>query len=322
MKFLHITDIHLDHLEATSRPAYVANMGHEAGRLPEFKDYYNKRIVEDEIDAILITGDISTRKYLEQHLLFLESNIKAPIYFVLGNHDYYGDKDVLDGNSRAVAKRIGNGVVLTYATEKPTVLSLDKKVAIVGTDGWYDGEYASFYKSDLFMTDFTLIGNFGNIFKRVVKTEIKKGDFYPRFSGTNNAAEFSYHVEKGLPGYLGREFKRTAKKFTEILENNVENILKTQTDVNDFVILTHVAPFMENSIYKDKMSDGDWMPYFSNKSLGDYLISLAQKNQDKNFVVLCGHSHGQATNQVLPNLVCHTTSAEYREIYAGRIIEI
>ena len=40
-------------------------------------------------DGIFISGDISTGPKVIQHLQYLEKIINKPIYFVLGNHDYY-----------------------------------------------------------------------------------------------------------------------------------------------------------------------------------------------------------------------------------------
>jgi len=41
------------------------------------------------VDALLIGGDIGEATNVEFYLRFLADNIEVPIYFVLGNHDYY-----------------------------------------------------------------------------------------------------------------------------------------------------------------------------------------------------------------------------------------
>src|SRR3990172_12208887 len=40
-------------------------------------------------DAVLLTGDISVSRSLDEHLRLLEEHLARPIYFVLGNHDCY-----------------------------------------------------------------------------------------------------------------------------------------------------------------------------------------------------------------------------------------
>jgi predicted MPP superfamily phosphohydrolase len=51
-----------------------------------------KEILAIDADAILITGDISTPGILCSQLKYLVEALKKPIYFILGNHDYYGSK--------------------------------------------------------------------------------------------------------------------------------------------------------------------------------------------------------------------------------------
>ena len=41
-------------------------------------------------DKVLITGDIATGTTILTELQWLSQTINAPLYFVLGNHDYYG----------------------------------------------------------------------------------------------------------------------------------------------------------------------------------------------------------------------------------------
>lgn len=327
MKFLHITDIHLDHLEASTRPAYIQHPGklNLANPLVDFAYYYNNRIKEEGIDAILLTGDISTSQYLESHLLFLESNIEAPIYFVLGNHDFYFDDKIFDGKSMTLAKKIsknGNGI-LKYCTDSFDIICDSykneiKKIGIVGVDGWYDGLYSSMLKSDLLMTDFNCIKEFDAIFKGEAYEALNDKLFYPRYP--SNIC-MSYHFEfEHIPPKLVKRFQEISKQFADILHKQIEEVIEKK--VNEIVVLTHAAPYKENSIYKGKISDSDWLPFFSSKLIGDKILEFANKYQNINFNVCCGHSHGEIENKILPNLICYTTAAEYRCIYKGRIVEI
>ncbi len=40
-------------------------------------------------DCVLIGGDTGIARSVEQYLLTLEQQLQVPIYFVLGNHDFY-----------------------------------------------------------------------------------------------------------------------------------------------------------------------------------------------------------------------------------------
>ncbi|HYF98304.1 MAG TPA: hypothetical protein VD770_04915 [Coxiellaceae bacterium] len=60
-----------------------------------------------------------------------------------------------------------------------------------------------------------------------------------------------------------------------------------------------------------KISDDDWLPYFSSKATGDVLMQIAQENSSIKFLVLGGHTHGEANYQALANLNIRIGSAEY-----------
>ena len=333
MKFLHITDIHLDHLQEQTRPVYIAETGKtkRVTGLKEFVDYYQHRIVADGLDGIFLTGDITTCQHLPDHLKFLAEMIKCPIYFILGNHDYYGGDKIMGGLSQKFATTcdrdlgpattgVQHSTNLHYMTaRKESIIQTTeegKKIAIVGSDGWYDGEYAYFSRSELFMTDFVTIKEFKTLFKETIKEKTRSGQFYPMTPGDSF---FSYHREHGLPYPLQKKFKDVAMEFTKILDEQIVHALAN--DVNEIVVLTHVPPYENNSQYRGKVSDEDWMPYFSSKFCGDAVRIAALNNPKVKFTVLCGHSHADVTNQVRENLVCYTTAAEYRQIYAGRVLE-
>jgi predicted MPP superfamily phosphohydrolase len=48
-----------------------------------------------EADCFAITGDIGEARSIERYLRLLESSLQRPIYFVLGNHDFYHGSIVL-----------------------------------------------------------------------------------------------------------------------------------------------------------------------------------------------------------------------------------
>ena len=71
MKLIWTTDIHLDFVDPVKLDAFCC------------------RITVLKPDVVLIGGDIAESMNLVNILLTLERQIKCPIYFVLGNHDYY-----------------------------------------------------------------------------------------------------------------------------------------------------------------------------------------------------------------------------------------
>ena len=71
MKLAWVTDIHLNFLEFADR-----------------KRFY-KDIVATKSNAVLVSGDIAEATAVFGILEEMAQHIAKPIYFVLGNHDYY-----------------------------------------------------------------------------------------------------------------------------------------------------------------------------------------------------------------------------------------
>jgi predicted MPP superfamily phosphohydrolase len=71
MKLIWLTDIHLNFLDVNAREKFY----HE--------------IADTYCDAVLISGDIAEAPSITKILKEVVNKIKKPIYFVLGNHDYY-----------------------------------------------------------------------------------------------------------------------------------------------------------------------------------------------------------------------------------------
>ncbi len=71
-RVLWLTDIHLNFLK------------------PVPLEKFYQQIKDAQPDCVLISGDIGEAPRLKYDLQQLESRLPYPIYFVLGNHDYYG----------------------------------------------------------------------------------------------------------------------------------------------------------------------------------------------------------------------------------------
>jgi 3',5'-cyclic AMP phosphodiesterase CpdA len=66
-----LTDIHLDFLDTADLLRFA------------------RKVRATAPDAVLISGDIAQAPSVARHLRNLAREIARPIYFVLGNHDYY-----------------------------------------------------------------------------------------------------------------------------------------------------------------------------------------------------------------------------------------
>lgn len=138
MKLAHCTDVHLDHLTEL-----------------QAREFF-RSVQPAKPDVIVSTGDMSTAHLLATHLEWLqEATGDVPIYFVLGNHDFYGG--AIAAVRADLGERSGRAVYLTNA---PGATQLGDGIAIVGHDGWYDGGYADWQRSRIRMTDYHAIREF------------------------------------------------------------------------------------------------------------------------------------------------------------------
>ena len=109
-KIAWLTDIHLNFLKPAARV-----------------QFYN-RVAETGVDKILITGDIAEAKDVCEILDEFSQHVNKPIYFVLGNHDYYfGSVINVREQVRALCKQNSKLVWLG----KPGIIALNKDTGLL-----------------------------------------------------------------------------------------------------------------------------------------------------------------------------------------------
>lgn len=105
-------------------------------------------------DAVLISGDISEAQTLEGHLRLLERCFQRPIFFVLGNHDFYrGSIDSV----RRKAQLLSESTNWLNWLPHLGVVALTKQTGLLGHDSWGDGRLGTGTQSPVMLNDFLLI---------------------------------------------------------------------------------------------------------------------------------------------------------------------
>jgi len=265
MKYLTwLTDIHLEFLESY-----------------EVNDFI-QRIANTPSEIILIGGDIGVASNIQIYLALLEKILKRPIYFVLGNHDFYGGS--IEQVRLSVKKLISQSRWLRWLTVSG-VVELSQNTGLIGHDSWADGRLGNAFYSEVLLNDFFRI-------KELTGLTTKE-----RFLKLNA---------------LGDE---AARYFQTILPLAVKRY-------SNLILLTHVPPFKEASWHEGKISDDEFLPHFTCSVVGNVLVKVMQENPQCHLTVLCGHTHSEGEASILPNLYVKTGGAVYGSPQSQKLIKI
>lgn len=233
-------------------------------------------------DTILISGDIGEAPRLIWYLKQLESRFQRPIYFVLGNHDYYF-------SSLGEVQQVVSGLVKDsqwlYWMNQAGIVELASGVGMIGHDSWADGRCGDYAHSDVMLTDYVVIRDF---------VPLGKDD---RLRALNQLGdEAAAYVREWLPKALAM-YRRV-------------------------FFLTHVPPFLEACWHEGQLSDDSYLPHFACKAVGEALVEIMRQHPQHELTVLCGHTHGRGEVRMLDNLRVLTGGAEYGRAEVQQVFEL
>lgn len=278
-KYAWATDVHLDCI--TSEQGLIA---------------FAESLVVTEPQGLFLTGDISNASQLIYHLSAIERVVQRPVFFVLGNHDYYGsDIDTV----RKAMHQVSNMSQFLKYLPLTSFVPLSPNTALVGHDGWYDVLNGLGEKSRFMMSDWSAIK-----------------DFVP-FSGGGSFMRNTGNVKDRYG--LVEHARQLARAGVMHVHNGIKSAVRTHKNV---VVLTHFPPFQESHIHEGKIGDAEAQPYFTSKMMGDMLLDAARAFPNTSFTVLAGHTHGKYDGKPMPNLEVHVGGAEYGRPTLAGLIEI
>ena len=258
MKLTWITDPHLNFLDKAER-----------------QNFYQE-IINTKSDGVLISGDIAEAPSVANLLNEMAESIKKPIYFVLGNHDYYkGQVNEVREEMKSLTENRENLFWLPASGMQK--LSID--TFLIGQDGWADGRLGDYTNSRAAINDSRMIAD---LFQAKI---ISKYQLLDKMQSLADADAME-------------------------LRNDLERAVKLNP--KHLIVLTHVPPYRETCMHMGEISDGDWLPYFSCKIIGDVLTDIATQHPSIEFLVLCGHTHSESNYQPLDNLTVKTGKVEYQ----------
>lgn len=258
-----LTDLHLDVLNEAQREAAIA-----AWR-------------DSSADAFWIGGDLGQAHSITDYLAQLDEALERPIYFVLGNHDFYRGA-IRDVRARVAALCSERPRLHYLSTDGPHPIT--DGFGLVGHDGWSDARIGDYERSTVMLNDYELIEELKQLGKQERRSRLHRlGD------------EAASHIEQVLPAALAR--------FSHVM------------------LLTHVPPTRSSCWYQGEVSDDEWAPHFTCKAMGDAILQIMRGHPDQQLTVLCGHTHSPGETRPLPNLQILTGGAEYGFPAIQRVFE-
>lgn len=269
MRLAWLTDIHLNFVGSSQRH--------------KFLEY-----VKDAADAVAISGDIGESHEIVQYLLEINDVLQKPVYFVLGNHDFFRGSIV--GTRQRVSDVTRQNKHLYYLSSTG-VLELTPKTAIVGHDGWYDGRCGDYQGTKVVLNDHTLIAELARSYK------------------------YLYLDKYGLLATIRYLADEAACHFRRVLEEAV-------TKYEEIIAVTHVPPFRAAAWHEGKISDDDFLPYFACKVVGDVMKEVMAPHPQTNLLVLCGHTHGGGEVQITRNIRVLTGEAVYGKPVVQQVFDL
>lgn len=263
MKAIWITDVHFEFLDRTAILDFL------------------QTIRQENPNVLLVGGDIGQASSIVSYLREMETRMECPIYFVLGNHDYY--KGSIYSVRLAVNELVSTSRSL-YWLNQAGVVCLSEDTALIGHDSWCDGRLGDFHGSSVVLNDFKLIEELVGVTSGKLLDVLNK---------------------------LGDE---AAEYFKEILPQALQKH-------HHIIVLTHVPPFTEAAWYNGRYCDDEWLPFFACQAVGDVLKKTMMQNPDRTMTVLCGHTHSSGESEILPNLHVFTGGANYGKPRIQRTLE-
>ncbi|HID77599.1 MAG TPA: phosphoesterase, partial [Planctomycetaceae bacterium] len=215
MRLAWLTDIHLNFLNPGEKRRFLESL-------------------PDVADAVVITGDIAEGPTLPGCLRLIDRIVARPVFFVLGNHDFYGGS--IAATRKLVERLARDSQHLVYLTAAD-VIPLTDSTALVGHDGWADGRLGRLRRSDVVLNDYVLI------------TELA-GCWHGEQLDVDRLAPILARLGDEAAQHLQRVVARAAAHHPQV------------------IAATHVPPFGEAAWYEGRPCDENWVPHFASWAAG------------------------------------------------------
>lgn len=266
MKYAWASDIHLDHVTDDTLISFAESL------------------IVSNPDGVILTGDISNAKKITYHLSAIEKVVQRPVFFVFGNHDFYGGS--IESVRKIARDTMAMSEFLRYMSITPYT-QITSSTVLVGHDCWYDALNGDPHDRRMVLNDWICISEYlGKNHDEIIAYSRKLG------------AEGAVHIMNGIKKALALK--------------SIKNV----------IVLSHVPPFKESHVFQGKIGADYAQPWFTSKLLGDMLLDAARSYPNINFTVLAGHTHGEVDYVPRHNLRVKVAGAVYGKPSLASLIDI
>ncbi len=262
MKLAWFTDLHLDLVDETQMEPLVRSA--------------------QGAEVILSGGDLGQAETFAGHLVKLSSRFNRPVYFVLGNHDFYGSS-FADTQQRA--KDLSRYHSHLHWLPEQGVVQLTEETALIGRGLFGDGRLGNAERSKLVLADHRLIEDL---------VSLDRDQLFKKLNELGDKAA-SWTRE-----HLGAALKSARK----------------------VIVLSHVPPFDTSGKDRGRAAGGEALPFYTCAAVGEVLLELMEAHPDKELTVLCGHTHTAVERSPTKNITVITGGVRYGEPWLQRMIEV
>ncbi len=266
------TDIHLDQCDTEHFDAFIESIQSVAPQ------------------GLCLTGDLSEATTLERDLCGIADRLEIPVYFVLGNHDYYhGSIAEVRQEMRKLSTRH------PFLRWLPAVgkVALNTNTTLIGHGGWGDGGNGNIQKSWIRLQDFRKI-------KELMDA-----------NGHDESWTLEERKNRPITPELITLLKQLGQEGAEHIKPLLYEVLRDASAPHHVVLLMHAPPFRETCLYGTEMADDHWAAHFTCKAMGDVIEDAAKTFPQHQITVLAGHTHNVCDVSYRDNLRVCVGAAEY-----------
>lgn len=233
-------------------------------------------------DALIVSGDIGEAPSFAEFLGYLHDRLNLPIYFVLGNHDFWhGSLNQV----RAAAGQLSENLANLHYLSALDVVPLTATAALIGYEGWGDGRAGDPLGVPDFPRDFRHIADFVGLSKA------------ERIARLNRLGD-------------------------EAAEHLREKLLRALNAYPQVYLVTHVPPFREASLDAYRICHQHKLPFYCCQAVGEMLRSMMSRYPDRQLTVLCGHTHHDCDLKVENNLRVLVKESSYTGCFPPTMIDV